>query len=381
MADSSPLQCTPCPSSFFALTQSIAFYVTKDAFLFLSAAFSALTAGQQKKQSAVLINQLMAFATVSNIIVGALTQSESYDHLQDGTQRLMRSADVVVDIAQGQGGGSISRECVLKSLNFPSGLGYCHLASMIMPILLMASLGFKEPRLSVVVGTNVFLPVLTAAFGKYLIAFRTQPQSQGGALVTPFLPGFAFDWLVISGAILLCFTFGILGWARVVLSHAGEGTAPKYVLYLTQSYRSQCCAWEIERLVRKMLLSLITTLLPVTYSPSWQMESVSLVLIASLLLHFMFKPYNVDLWNATEIGLLTLALVLTGLTTTVLANDLHWAHSFVTGRVTVVVVIMLVAVVCGTMAFLVIMNIVKERRWKQDEATTSDPPKAASSED
>ena len=81
----------------------------------------------------------------------------------------------------------------------------------------------------------------------------------------------------------------------------GEGTtAPKYVLYLTQSYKSECCAWEIERLVRKMLLCLITTLLPVTYSPSWQMESVSLVLIASLLLHFIFKPYNVDLWNATE---------------------------------------------------------------------------------
>lgn len=38
---------------------------------------------------------------------------------------------------------------------------------------------------------------------------------------TPFLPGFAFDWLVISGAILLCFTSGIFGWARVVLAHRG----------------------------------------------------------------------------------------------------------------------------------------------------------------
>ena len=68
----------------------------------------------------------MAFATVSNIIVGGLMQSESYEHLQDDTQRLMRFADVVVDIAQGQGGGSISRECVLKSLNFPSSLGRLH---------------------------------------------------------------------------------------------------------------------------------------------------------------------------------------------------------------------------------------------------------------
>jgi len=40
-------------------------------------------------------------------------------------------------------------------------------------------------------------------------------------LETPFLPGFAFDWLVISGAILLCFTSGIFGWAQVVLAHRG----------------------------------------------------------------------------------------------------------------------------------------------------------------
>ena len=68
----------------------------------------------------------MAFATVSNIVVGGLMQSESYEHLQDDTQRLMRFADVVVDIAQGQGGGGISRECVLKSSNFPSSLGRLH---------------------------------------------------------------------------------------------------------------------------------------------------------------------------------------------------------------------------------------------------------------
>lgn len=70
----------------------------------------------------------------------------------------------------------------------------------------MAMLAIKDPFLSLVVGTNVFLPGFTAAFGRYLIAFHIQPQSAGGQLKMPFLPGFGvtFDILAISAAVLLC---------------------------------------------------------------------------------------------------------------------------------------------------------------------------------
>jgi len=68
---------------------------------------------------------------------------------------------------------------------------YAHLFSSIFPIILIAALAiFKGPKLSLVLGVNVFLPGFTAAFGKYLIAFRCKPESEGGNLLTPFLPEF-----------------------------------------------------------------------------------------------------------------------------------------------------------------------------------------------
>lgn len=57
-----------------------------------------------------------------------------------------------------------------------------------------------------------FLPGFTAAFGRYLIAFRIQPRSAGGQFKMPFLPGFGvtFDILAISAAVLLCFALASL---------------------------------------------------------------------------------------------------------------------------------------------------------------------------
>ena len=69
---------------------------------------------------------------------------------------------------------------------------------------------------------------------------------------------------------------------------------PPYVLFLTGSYKSECRAWEIERLVRKMLLSLLTATIPVSYSPALQMLVVSGILIVSMGLHYHFMPYKVS---------------------------------------------------------------------------------------
>eukprot|EP00913_Durusdinium_trenchii_P021702 g20392.t1 len=60
----------------------------------------------------------------------------------------------------------------------------------------------------------------------------------------------------------------------------------------TQPYRPQCRAWEIERLARKMLLSLLTATIPVTFSGALQMQVVSAILIISLTLHYRWSPYK-----------------------------------------------------------------------------------------
>ena len=77
-----------------------------------------------------------------------------------------------------------------------------------------------------------------------------------------------------------------------------EREMPPYILFLTGSYKSECRAWEIERLVRKMLLSLLTSTIPVSYSPALQMLVVSGILIVSMGLHYHFMPYKVS-WTVS----------------------------------------------------------------------------------
>ena len=77
-----------------------------------------------------------------------------------------------------------------------------------------------------------------------------------------------------------------------------EPEMPPYILFLTGSYKSECRAWEIERLMRKMLLSLLTATIPVSYSPALQMLVVSGILIISMGLHHYFMPYKVS-WTVS----------------------------------------------------------------------------------
>ena len=63
--------------------RSIIFYVVKDLILFASAVASTVTASAEKKHSAVLLNQLLAFATVANIVTGCWDEQECFE-LFDG---------------------------------------------------------------------------------------------------------------------------------------------------------------------------------------------------------------------------------------------------------------------------------------------------------
>ena len=362
IADGNPLTCTPCPSwSTSFVARGIAFYAAKDLILFVSATVNAIAASPVKrKQSAVLLNQLMAFATVSDILCSGIMYTKAFHNITTSTRRLLQRMQIPVDFAQVQGDETLSKQCLLRHFGLPDSLGYTHLASMIFPASLMAILAIKDPFLSLVVGTNVFLPGFTAAFGRYLIAFHIQPQSAGGQLKMPFLPGFGvtFDILAISAAVLLCFAFGILGWWH--MTHANgkdqDEVPPQHVLYLIQSYTPESRSWEIERLVRKMILSFITCAIPVSYSPALQTEAVSLTLLTSLILYTMLLPYKVKVWNFSEIGLLTLGLVLAGLTTTLVANDSHWSRTNTT-IILIILVISLVSLICGMMAILVMLNM------------------------
>ncbi|CAE7243990.1 unnamed protein product, partial [Symbiodinium natans] len=126
----------------------------------------------------------------------------------------------------------------------------------------------KGPWLAVVVGTNVFLPSFTAAFGKYLVSYRLRPNED---TLLEFLPPLGLQQnvtvVVIVSSIIFCFVIGPGSWIYAVKRRRDHWEDPPHVRYLLSEYRNGCSAWEVERLVRKMLLSLITAMVPVSYSP------------------------------------------------------------------------------------------------------------------
>ncbi|OLP82936.1 hypothetical protein AK812_SmicGene36361 [Symbiodinium microadriaticum] len=120
----------------------------------------------------------------------------------------------------------------------------------------------KGGWLAVVVGTNVFLADFTAAFGKYLVVFRVRPESEGGELCWDFLPAGPRSQRIaeVLTCIALCFALGVGSWTYVVLSR--REPLQRHVAYLMQAYKTECSVFEVERLVRKMLLTLVVAVLP-----------------------------------------------------------------------------------------------------------------------
>ncbi|CAE7225939.1 unnamed protein product, partial [Symbiodinium necroappetens] len=169
----------------------------------------------------------------------------------------------------------------------------------------------------------------------------------------------------VLGAIVGFSALSVCSWIYTVRTRSPEETRP-HVAYLIQAYRPECAIWEVERLMRKVVLSLIATVLPVTLSPALQMEAVTLVLIASLVAHLYFWPYQADDWNRAEIGLLFVSLTITGMTTCLIANDLHWAKSKLTQRVLVFLICSIAGGICIVMLVTFSLAYLAERRQRAE---------------
>jgi len=169
----------------------------------------------------------------------------------------------------------------------------------------------------------------------------------------------------VLGAIVGFSALSVCSWIYAVRTRSPKETRP-HVAYLIQAYRPECAIWEVERLMRKVLLALVATVLPVTLSPALQMEAVTLVLIASLVAHLYFWPYEADDWNRAEIGLLIVSLTITGMTTCLIANDLHWAKSALTQRLLVFLICAIAGGICIAMMVAFAMAYLAERRQRAE---------------
>ncbi|CAE7231642.1 unnamed protein product [Symbiodinium pilosum] len=186
-------------------------------------------------------------------------------------------------------------------------------------------------------------------------------ESQVEDLHLDFLPPGPTGVVVatIMVAIGLCFVVGVGTWTYAVRTRTEK--LPVHVAYLIGPYKSDCAAWEVERLVRKMLLALVTAVLPISLSPAIQMTGVLLILLASLALYCEFRPYEDDSRNRLEAALLFVGLAMTSMTTCLVANDLHWASSAVTQETLIFIICFLAAGVTLTMMAFIARAFYTER--------------------
>jgi len=308
--DSNVFICMKCATDTLSKVKELLVFVGNDALIFAISAAGVISAQGRNKNSAVFLNQLMAFAAVIAPALLALKQTKTLKDQLKWLQQLLLAASIPIQVGDGESSTAVSTECLLMYFGLEASLVSAQVLSSLVYTMLGLVLTFKSGwRVALVVAVNCFMPKFCAAFGKYLICYRMEPASKQDEMYC-LLGDYSVPGMVIAmAAILLCFLVGPGSWLRMVRDK--NRTEEAQVLYLTRSYQSGYETWEVERLLRKMMLKLISATLPVTLNPSMQMACLSLVLTASVLLHATNAPYVKDAVQITLIilvaGLVTIA--------------------------------------------------------------------------
>ena len=223
-----------------------------------------------------------------------------------------------------------------------------------------------DPWLSLVVGTNCFLPAFCGYFGRYLLAYRVTPT---GPLQLDNLPqGSVLAPLAVVSMIAACFCGAVWLWGWAASSKAKP--LPIHVVYLASSYKEEYASWETERLVRKMSLSLVRTVFPVTLVPGLQLGSIAIILAVSSFLYATMQPYKEPAFNLLESGLLLSALIMTMLSDCVVSEDDNvWASNEATQMCMLSMVVALATMGTAIMIALVARSMYREQTQKEEDAT------------
>ncbi|CAE7248836.1 pmpB, partial [Symbiodinium pilosum] len=365
-ADSSILACTACEENPRKQLLRWAVFLVQRTFLFGLSAMSALGAGSadEVKQSGVFLNQLMAFATVSTMMLTAAMQTNTAKDMQSSTVTFVFGTTMVLaEIASGGGAGAASSQCLLSYVGLEKTLWGAHVLDVVVAVALTSTLALKDSRVALVAGVNCFLPSILAGFGKYLVCYRLERDLGEGmrGLQCPFLPGSSRPLGMTQVLLGLVLSFSVALYAWVSLSLSKEDPLPPHVNFLTSKYQPLYALFEAERLVRKSLLMLIAAALPITASPALQMGCLGVVVLTSLLLYERCQPYHRPDWNRTESALLAAAAYMITMISGLLANESHWGHSIMTQRCIIISILIVVATASVYMSFRVIRELVRER--------------------
>eukprot|EP00435_Cladocopium_sp_Y103_P058528 s387_g20.t1 len=361
-SDSNVFVCLTCASGFLRAARDTVLFLAGDAIVFTMSAARVIGATSTNRNSAVYLNQLMAFAAATSPALLAVQQTATFRDQLNVLRRWIGIASVPVQIGDlGQSSTFVSAECLVTYLGLEPSLFSSHVLSAVVYVLLALILALRAGAgVALVVAVNCFLPKFCAAFGRYLICYRMEPADiqpeQQCLLDNKFL---VLGRMLALVAIALCFIVGPGSWLKIT-QEKSLAEEPQ-VLYLTRSYHTGYETWEVERLVRKMCLKLVSTTFPVTLNPSTQMAGVNFILIASLSLHATNRPYMKAEWNRMELVLLVTASVIIVLTTLCLANEIHWAHS---ARVQISLILTILVLLTSSGALLFALSNLSEAKLR-----------------
>ena len=376
-SDKTPYVVVKCPTTPLSWASLASYLIGKDVMLFSLATSSMLGARAGRKDSAILLNQAMAFGTAAGLCLNVLQQSGIFADLQRTVLRriqdLLIACGVAIDLFTGQGDSDTSVDCFSKFvLPSDSDLLLCFFLRITLlattPVVLICILGcVKDFRLAILVGTNCFLPAIVSQLGRMLISFKDFEGSKAtfvaarGRPLSLYLPA-------VLGPIAAIFAGVTWYWIRT--ARADEQPPPLHVVYLTGPYKQEHLAFEVERVLRKMLLSLISAIYPVTIHPKLQLSCAGLILVASSAAYSKLKPYRNEMFNQVESNLLVVSevMILLSLLAVSGATSVGWpTHSPCTAVVASCIVILLAT---GSMAALMatVYSLMAQERRKEQTA-------------
>jgi hypothetical protein len=259
----------------------------------------------------------LSFSSSSVVIISSLSATNAYQELSKQTKEWLGLFSDGTQMGEAIG---LSPDCLLGrvvslgellALSFANPAIVLAVAALLLGICciirrwqsLDSTLAEDLVTLAVVSG-NQYLPGIAAACAIVAPCYHTQTADVTGRSLMAFSTSESCEervrYLAMRAPVLaLAFTAGPCLWKWLLRRSAGEGRE-QYVRYLTASYRPEHAGWEVNRLVRNMVLKCFVAVSPLSYCPGLQLTLVSCLMFSFTAWHLRNLPYKLDLLNSVE---------------------------------------------------------------------------------
>ena len=314
-----PFVCRPC--GILSLTQRAALAaVSSGAFYAV-----ALASARPKTNTQQIFKVFLSFLTISCRGLSALPYTPHFEQMKQDmyatAQSLSRGFLMLNFIISAEPGAGIHSYDCWGFTDGPVNLFWGFSLTWAIPLGLLALsccwLGYGGWLKALLVWGNVFIPVLVGAAAKLIPCFSTQENGDRvlmyeASFGTPCastmasmakLPRF---WLAM-GTVLVLLLLGPILWLSLVgQDGARDKTTERKetVAFLTAGYKPMLCWWEVIVLSRKAAVFIVATWFPMSWAPGIHLVYLLSIVAVAELLHATVQPYDNASLNRLEARML-----------------------------------------------------------------------------